>query len=302
MTPMLCLKIKNFLKSTLDDENIAKVIRMMGYCLLPNCKHQKAFMFVGQGSNGKSTLINLIQALIGKDNVSNVSLQGLSERFAKAQIYQKRINTFADIPNKKITETGIFKMLVSGDSMFVEKKGKDGFSFNNYAKLIFSANDIPQSDDESDAYYRRWTIIPFRHVFNGDSDDKDLLQKITAPEELSGLLNAAIAALKALDQEGGFSNESIEEVRAVYATNASRVKDFIEEICLLEKDASIEADKLQQAYSQYAHAKGDRVLDETMLGKELKRLGVEHKQRKIGGKNKWYYRGIAIKSETLSQG
>ena len=54
-----CFEIKKFLKSTLDDEDIVKVVRMIGDLLEPSCKHQKAFMLVGNGSNGKSVIIDL---------------------------------------------------------------------------------------------------------------------------------------------------------------------------------------------------------------------------------------------------
>lgn len=72
-------------------------------------------------------------------------------------------------------------------------------------------------------------------------------------------------------------------------------------MCVLEQNASIEANGVQEAYRQYSLSKGDKVFDETMLGKELKRLGIEHKQKRIDGKQKWCYLGIAIKSETLSR-
>ena len=85
------------MKSTLDDEDIVKVVRMIGDLLEPSCKHQKAFMLVGNGSNGKSVIIDLLAALVGKSNTSNVSLQGLSERFGTSDLYGKWLNTHADI-------------------------------------------------------------------------------------------------------------------------------------------------------------------------------------------------------------
>jgi putative DNA primase/helicase len=295
-----CPVVVGFLKSTLDPESVKKVVRMIGYCLIPSCKFEKAFMLVGSGNNGKSTLIKLIEALFGKQNVSNVSLQELHERFAKADLYGKWVNTFADIPNKKITETGIFKMLVSGDSIGAERKNRDRFNFNNRAKLIFSANEIPQSDDESNAYFRRWVIVPFRRSFEGDEGDPDLVRKLTAPEELSGLLNIVIAAMKDLEREGVFEAESIDEIRAIYETGASRVRDFISEKCVLEADRWIESSRLQETYRQYGKEKGDGVLDDNQLGKELKRLGVRHKQKRLGAKSRWTYIGITLKAETLT--
>ena len=64
------------------------------------------------------------------------------------------MNTFADLKSIKLSETGNFKMLVSGDSITAERKFEQPFTFRNYAKLIFSANEIPASDDKTDAFYR----------------------------------------------------------------------------------------------------------------------------------------------------
>lgn len=294
-----CPTIIKFLKATLDPESIVKVVKMLSYCLIPNCKYQKAFMLVGNGANGKSTLINLIEAFIGKHNVSNVSLQGLSERFAKADLYGKWVNTFSDIPNKKIAETDTFKILADGGSMRAEKKNKDAFNFNNRAKLIFSANEIPPTDDDSNAFIRRWVIIPFRHTFEGDEADPDLLQKLTTPQELSGLLNLLLQNLKTLEMQGGFQEDSIEKIRAIYETNASRVRDFIHERCILGNGYFIESIKLQEAYRQYGKEKGDRVLDDNVLGKELKRLSIENKPKTLPQGRKRCYVGIQLKQETL---
>jgi len=94
--------------------------------------------------------------LLGHNNCSHRSLQDLHEnRFAKAYLYGKLTNTFADLKSIKLSETGNFKMLTSGDDISAEEKFTRPFSFKNHAKLWFSANEIPESDDKSDAYYRR---------------------------------------------------------------------------------------------------------------------------------------------------
>ncbi|WP_431753895.1 DNA primase family protein [Nitrososphaera sp.] len=302
-----CFEIKKFLKSTLDDEDIVKVVRMIGYLLEPSCKHQKAFMLVGNGSNGKSVIIDLLAAFVGKSNTSNVSLQGLSERFGTSDLYGKWLNTHADIPNKKIAETSNFKLLAAGETIRAEKKGKDSYTFRNRAKMVFSANDIPPSDDESDGYFRRWVIVNFRRTFEGADADTGLIKKLTTPEELSGLLNVALAARKALENEHGFPKESIEQIKAAYETGASRVREFLEQKCEIDvgdKALSIEASHLQHAYREYGRSKGERILDDNILGKELKRLGVENRLKAIGGRRRHCYIGIRLKVEpptTLTQ-
>jgi phage/plasmid-associated DNA primase len=116
--------------------------------LYRSCEYEKAFMLFGDGANGKGVLIKLIEALLRQTNCSHRSLQDLDKnRFAAADLYGKLANTCADLKSLKLSETGNFKMIVSGDSITAKRKFEHAFTFRNYAKLIFSANEIPESDE-----------------------------------------------------------------------------------------------------------------------------------------------------------
>jgi len=135
-----------------------------------------------------------------------LSLQDINEeRFAIAGLYGKFANTFADLKSYKLTTTGNFKMQVSGDFIRAQKKYGQPFDFPIYAKLIFSANEIPQSDDNKLAYYLRWIILLFEKVFDGEDKDSNLIDKLTTDAEFSGLLNLALVALRQLIKDHGFS-------------------------------------------------------------------------------------------------
>lgn len=105
------------------------------------------------------------------------------------------INTFADLKWEKLNDTAPFKMLVSGDSIRAERKYDMPFSFENYAKLIFSCNNIPQSEDEEYAYFKRWLIFHFDNVFTGEERDTKLFDRISTSEEYSGALNLVLISL-----------------------------------------------------------------------------------------------------------
>jgi phage/plasmid-associated DNA primase len=107
----------------------------------------------------------------------------------------------------------------------------------SYAKLIFSANKIPETDDKSYAYYRRWLILAFEKVFEDEAKDIKLIEKLTAPEELSGLLNLALIALKQLRKDNGFKDVSVEKVRKEYEEKSNIVKAFLEANCKIDMEA-----------------------------------------------------------------
>ncbi len=181
---------------------------------------------IGKGSNGKSTFLRIIDHLLGSKNISHISLQDLAgDRFASAGLYGKLANTFADLKSDKLVSTGNFKMLVSGDYIRAQKKFQNPFEFQNYAKLIFSANEIPQSEDRTYAYFRRWIILFFEKVYEGDDNDTELVYKLTTPEELSGLLNLALIALRQLIKDNQFVHaDDIATIEREYNLNASTVE------------------------------------------------------------------------------
>ena len=161
--------------TTLPPDCIYLVEELLGYALIPDNRYEKAFMLVGDGANGKSTFLTFLEGFIGRDNVSKVPLQELGEhRFKRADLLGKLINFFADLDANALESTSYFKTIVSGDKIDAERKHQDPFYFRPFARLLFSANEIPRSKDRSFAYYRRWCIIPFPNRFIGDDADRSL--------------------------------------------------------------------------------------------------------------------------------
>jgi putative DNA primase/helicase len=298
-----CPNFIKFLRETIEPEHFGIVVKLFGYLLVRNSIYEKAFMLVGEGSNGKSTLIKVLIALLGRQNCSSKSLQEITgDRFAKAELYGKMANFYPDLPRGKITDSTDFKALTSGDTVSAQKKHQQPFDLSNYAKLVFSTNQIPPSEDVSYAYMRRWVIIPFNHTFEGDEKDEHLLAKLTTPEELSGILNLALKGLKKLKEERGFKEIDVEEIRRQYELGASRIKSFLEELCTIEQgneDLNTESKRLKEAYHRYCKEKGTTFIDEKKFGEELKKLGIKHKQKMANKKRTYYEFGIALKSDSL---
>jgi phage/plasmid-associated DNA primase len=120
-------------------------------------------------------------------------------------------------------------MLVSGDPMKAEKKHCQPFDFENYAKLFFSANEIPQSEDKTYAYFRRWIIFFFENVYDNDSN---LIDRLTTEKEMSGLLNLAIIGLKQLIKDNGFIHiDDIAKIEKDYTLNSNNVERLVRERC-----------------------------------------------------------------------
>lgn len=193
-----CPRFKQFLHEALDDEQVILIQEMLGYFLIPVNRAQKSFVIVGEAGAGKSKLLLVLNdILLGKENVSNVSWQSLNERFKTAELFGKLANIFADLPTKNIDDNGIFKALVGEDYLTVERKNKNPFSFQPYARLLFSCNKIPRNyDDKSEGFYRRLIIVRFNHAVPEEKRDPDLLEKFRM--ESDGIFLFALEGLRRL--------------------------------------------------------------------------------------------------------
>lgn len=265
-----CPKIKKFLSEIVDESGIPLIQEFFGYCLYKEHFIHKAFMLVGSGANGKSTLLRLLKVFLGTENVSSIPLQSLeSNRFAISSLFSKLANIFADLSSRGLSGTSIFKMLVGQDLIPAEKKFRDQFFFENYAKLIFSANQIPKSPEDSDAFFRRWIIINFPNQFFKTAD-KHLIKKLTTTEEMSGLLNFAIEGLKRLIENGDFSNnKSLEQVREQYIRMSDSVGAFVMDAVLVSPEGDVTKEEIYLAYCDYCKERSYPIISKNTFHRDL---------------------------------
>ena len=298
-----CPTIKRFLREITENEKDALGLEeFAGYCLYRDMPVHEAFMLLGDGRNGKSTYIRLLRSLLGKDSLTNYSLQALTERpFLVIQLLGKLANTFADLPSKGINNTGIFKALTGNDEITGEKKFvQGGINFTSYAKLIFSCNQIPKNDDDdTDGYWSRWLTLRFPHQFPADSDKckPKILEEELLPE-LEGFLNLALIGLNRLKNNNWrFSNdETIKMKREKQIKSSDPLKYFVE--TRVEETNSLN-DRIfkEDFYSEYVLFVQEQKLRTPktigVVSKELRRLLPNITDMKAGNKTVWV--GIKIK-------
>jgi len=248
---MLPLAAKSESRTDLYFEKLIQ--EMFGYCLLKKYPYAKAFMLLGSGANGKSTLLTLLEEFLGSDNVANPALQELLEnRFAKIDLFGKLANVHADLSSKKLNGTGTFKMLTGGDTVRGEKKYQDAIKFRNHAKLIYSANELPKTDDRTEAFFRRWIVIDFPHQFTGEDADENLPEKLITEEEMSGLLNWALDGLERIKEQGGFSHtESRDEIKQKWIIQTDSLRGFLDIACETDADAWTIKEDFQKVYQKF---------------------------------------------------
>lgn len=217
----------------LGDRDVINLFEeMLGAGLLKHNRYQKAFLFYGSGSNGKSTILDLIKTFAGMGNYSAIPLEKVTDRFNTAELENKLFNIGDDIDNVTLKDTGTLKKLFSGNAIMVERKGERPYTIEPFATHIYSCNAIPRSFDKSEGFYRRWCLIPFNARFSASDEDYDpmIADKITKPTALSYLLNLAIKGAQRLINNGRFSEpQSVKDALDAYKADNSTVLSWIDD-------------------------------------------------------------------------
>ena len=294
-------RIDEFLREIVAEPDVPLLEEIVGWCLVPDYRFQRGVLFIGQGRNGKSTFLSVIEAFLGSENCSAVSLQALcNHRFASAELYGKLANLHADLSRATVADAGMFKQLTGGDLITAERKFGAPFTFVNFAKLIFSANNPPQIFDDTAAMWRRIMLIEFPNQFAGEKEVKGLIRKLATQSELSGLLNVALTGLLRLLRQQDFSyTRSDEETREDYIRLSNPLQAFVEECCivgipetLIEEPPAIPKEELYQNYLAYCRDNRLPAESKKGFGRHLKALCKRDiRERKAG----WV--GIALKEE-----
>lgn len=227
----VCLNIDKMIEMVARPEDVAKCYEFMAYCLYREYPIQKLVVLFGPGNTGKSYFMDVIKTMLGQENCASVSMQDLAQdRFATSDLYKKSANICGDLDETALKQAGILKQLTSNkDLIRAQRKGERAFQFVNYAKMIFAANKLPSTSDDTTGFYRRFEIIPFLHVFKESELDQEFLDSLVSPWEISGLFNMVVALLPDLLGRNTFTNQlSIEEAKTMYKDRSKPEGSFFD--------------------------------------------------------------------------
>ena len=268
----------------------------IGYCFYRRNELRKAFILTGGKRGGKSTYLDCIKAILGKDNVSSLDLKEVGDRFSTAMMYNKLANIGDDIGDDFLmgSQVAMFKKVVAGNRIKAERKGQDPFDFDPYVKLLFSANEIPRMRDRGDAVLDRLIIIPFNAVFDKNQKDYDpfLKYELVKQQPVEYMIRLGVEGLKrVLDDRHGFTqakvvNDRMEEYREENNPILAFIKD-------LDVDVDIVGEPTGDVYRRYTvfcHENGFNAIGKTVFSRQLcTMLHIEAKQKKVNGKNRRIY-------------
>ena len=273
-----------FLDRVQPDQSCQKVLaEYIGYCFTRGLKLEKVLLLYGGGANGKSVFCDVISALLGDENISHYSLSSLSEPngYFRARLANKLLNYGSELDSRLQTDN--FKQLASGERIQARLPYGQPFELRDYAKLAFNCNELPKDVEHSEAYFRRFLVIPFEVTIPENERDAELADKIIA-NELSGVLTWVLAELRRLlDQREFTASDAAKKAIADYRRESDSVALFIEEEQYqLSSDGSIPLKQLYTEYRNYCIEAGFKPLGRGKFGARLRANHIVMEKRRGG--------------------
>lgn len=268
-----------------------KVIRALleeciGYCFYRRNELGKAFILTGDKSNGKSTFLDCVKAILGEHNISALDLKELGDRFTTSMMFGKLANIGDDIGDDFLqgSQVSIFKKVVTGNRIKAERKGQDPFEFDPFIKLLFSANDIPRMKDKTGAVLRRLVIIPFNATFTKDDPEYNpyIKYELIQQDSIEYMIQLGVQGLIRIFENQGFTkSEQVQQQLDDYETENNPIIAFIAEVGVEGIENQLTSDVFKR-YQIFCSDNNMNPMSNIVFSKQInKRLGMEVKVTKL---------------------
>lgn len=210
-----------------DDQELVDLMQeLFGYYIYGGKPFlHKATLFFGDGREGKSTVLEVISELVGKQNISNIPVQNLNKPFSVVMADGKKLNICGEGSNGQI-DSESFKLAVGGERLIAAHKGQPEYEMDFYAKIIFASNKLPVFKDTTAGAYEKLCIIPFNRYIKEEDRIGNFAERFLF-KEMSGILNWSLAGLSRLLERGRLPKaKKIEDALEEYRIESDSVYDW----------------------------------------------------------------------------
>lgn len=292
-----------FLKDIFNDDAdlIRYIQKAVGYSLTGSTQEQCIFFCYGEGSNGKSTFVDIIKDMLG-DYAANVQSKSLAVKQNSgsssediARLHGARFVCSSEFNEGERLDESLIKQLTGGDTVTASKKYEHEFEFTPEFKIWMSTNHKPIIRGTDTGIWRRIRLIPFTVHIPDEKKDKNLKHKLK--QELPGILHWAVDGCSLWQREGFRIPKAIRETTNGYREEMDVIENFINECCFVGKEYSYKAQELYEAYAAWAKKYNEYAMSSTMFGREIVKK-FEKKKTKTGS----VYQGISVKESFVPYG
>ena len=235
------------------DEDLKSIfLEFLGLCVSgdSNKRFEKALIMQGSGSNGKSTLIDMIRGLLGIENCASHSIDALKNPQVATGLRGKLANLVPEMEQDDFDSSAYFKSLISGEPQAMKILYAQPFSERIDSKFVMSCNTIPTTRDWTHGMMRRLLLLPLHARFDEAQEDFDRDIGAKLLEERAGILNRALEGYKRLNTNDGFTKSKVSQVAL---NNYREVNDSVAMWCEEHVTCGITHKiSFEEAYVHYA--------------------------------------------------
>lgn len=284
-----CLGWMRWLHDTLenDPQRISLIQEFFGYVLTPEAGAQKMMWFLGEGGTGKSTCGQVLTQLIGRENVSTVSLESWERNFAMAPMLGKMLNIADEVGTLTTKVQLALKWYLGGTPMTIDRKYEQPVQLTPSARLLCISNHWPRFADRSEGIWRRVIVCPFDRMLDQKNMRPEFWREICTPDGLSGLLNWALEGRDRLYANNlQFTRSDLgEEMLEVRKEVVHSHKEWIKEHIVVGGDDDFIPTKILAAkYREWCEKVGGTHMNDNDLQEAVRReLKVKNGRRSYEG-------------------
>lgn len=272
------------------------IMRIIGYCLTGIITEQVLFIFVGDGANGKSTLLEIIRKILNDyaRHIQSSTFLANSKAIRNdlARLNGARFVSSVEMGTESKIDEAMIKQITGGDPITARFLYQEYFELMPCFKLIIAMNQEPNIKGVDHGIWRRIRIVPFDVIIPDEEIDRGLLEKLTL--ELPGILNWAIQGCLTWQEEGLAVPPEVSIRTEMLKRESDTIGLFLEDCCGTDPDGKIPVKDMFDIYHGWTHENVCDVMTKKSFGIYMKKKGfMQGKSDSVR-----FWKGVAVKTKT----
>lgn len=254
-----------------DKNKIRTLQEFFGCCITREVKYEKALILIGEGANGKSTILHVLEQMVGEENCSALSLKYINDSQKVSVLVNKLVNICGEVSKRIEDFEAEFKTIVTGEKLTVSPKYVPEYTVRPFCKLVMAVNEFPYIDDRTSAFYRRLLLIELKKQFSEEEQNKNLRQELLS--ELPGIFNWAYEGLVKLKERNTFVIDEYMRlaIESMKEMNSPTIQWAKENLMVLPKNDLVKGEAFE-AYKAWSLKNGYKPAGLAKFGAEIFRL------------------------------
>lgn len=289
-----------------DSECIETLLQWLGYNLVPDMTQEKLMIFTGGTRSGKSTILETLHGILGKNQYSAISFQALANTHGLHSLIGKLAATLGDARTPRRGEANAalqtILQITGGDPVTVNPKYRQLFDVYLRCRFTIAMNELPGFSDSAKAFVARSIILNFPNSYVG-KEDYTLKNRLRKEAHKGKLINFALRGLKSLREQGRFTiPKSSEPLLQQLTEITAPVTAFVNDCCVKDKDVYITRSQLYEAWAYWCAKTGHKVGNNIYFGRWFKQtcpFVIEFRPM-IDGRRQYSYKGITLQNWVYS--